>query len=243
MNDAPLYNSRIFRSYVEYLNRYFPDIDIPPLLKYANIEVYQLDDEGHWLTQEQSDRFNEIIVKKTQDKDISRKAGRYSATSRAAGALGQYVVGLINPATAYAILENLNTRLSRGAVLKTKSIGANQIEARAIIQPGVVEKPYQCLNRMGILESIARFFSNKFASIEHPVCIHKGGDCCLYIITWEKSRAFVWKKVRNYSLVFGFAICLIFSGYSQIRLLGYAGLILYSNGSGCHAVFRISGKK
>jgi hypothetical protein len=111
---------------VEYLNRYFPDIDIAPLLKYANIEAYQLDDEGHWLTQEQSDRFNEIIAKKTQDKDISRKAGRYSATSRASGALGQYVMGLVNPATAYAILEKLNSRLSRGAVLKTKSVGADK---------------------------------------------------------------------------------------------------------------------
>ena len=85
MDNTPLYNSRIIKSYVEYLNKYFPDIDIAPLLKYANIEAYQLDDEGHWLTQEQSDRFNEIIVKKTQDKDISRKAGRYSATAHASG--------------------------------------------------------------------------------------------------------------------------------------------------------------
>jgi PAS domain S-box-containing protein/putative nucleotidyltransferase with HDIG domain len=209
MNDAPLYNSRIFRSYVEYLNRYFPDIDIGPLLKYANIEVYQLDDEGHWLTQEQSDRFNAIIAKKTRDKDISRKVGRYSATSRASGALGQYVMGLIKPARAYTILEKLNAHLSRGAVLKTKSIGAYQIEARAVLQPGVVEKPYQCLFRLGLLESMMKFFTNEFASIEHPVCIHEGGDECLYTITWKHTRAFFWKKIRSYSLVLGFAICLI----------------------------------
>jgi PAS domain S-box-containing protein/putative nucleotidyltransferase with HDIG domain len=209
MNDTPLYNSRIFKSYVEYLNRYFPDIDIAPLLKYANIEAYQLDDEGHWLTQEQSDRFNEIIVKKTQDKDISRKVGRYSATSRASGALGQYVMGLIKPARAYTILEKLNAHLSRGAVLKTKSIGAYQIEARAVLQPGVVEKSYQCLFRLGLLESMMKFFTNEFASIEHPVCIHEGGDECLYTITWKHTRAFLWKKIRSYSLVLGFAICLI----------------------------------
>ena len=209
MDDTPLYNSRIFKSYVEYLNRYFPDIDIAPLLKYANIEAYQLDDEGHWLTQEQSDRFNTIIAKKTRDKDISRKVGRYSATSRASGALGQYVTGLITPATAYTILEKLNAHLSRGAVLKTKSVGAYQIEARAVLQPGVVEKPYQCLFRLGLLESMMKFFTNEFASIEHPVCIHEGGDDCLYTITWKHTRAFVWKKIRSYSLVLGFAICLI----------------------------------
>ncbi len=32
------------------------------------------------MTQEQSDRFNEILVKETGDIDISRKVGRFSVT-------------------------------------------------------------------------------------------------------------------------------------------------------------------
>ena len=188
MEDTPLYNSRIIKSYVEYLNRYHPDIDIAPLLKYADIETYQLDDEGHWLTQGQVDRFQEILVQTIHDPDISRKVGRFSASSRASGALGQYLLGFINPAMAYTFLEKINSHLSRAAILKTKAIGADQIEATAILQPGVIEKPYQCLNRLGTLESLAKLFTNNFASIEHPVCIHKGGDCCQYIITWEKTH-------------------------------------------------------
>ena len=110
---------------------------------------------------------------------------------------------------AYAFLEKINSHLSRAAVLKTKAIGTDRIEAKAILQPGVIEKPYQCLNRLGTLESLAKIFTNKFATIEHPVCIHKGGDCCQYIITWEKTRSFLWKKIRSYSLVIGFLICLL----------------------------------
>jgi PAS domain S-box-containing protein/putative nucleotidyltransferase with HDIG domain len=212
MNDKPLYNSRIMKSYVEYLNRYHPDIDILPLLKYANIETYQLDDEGHWLTQMQVDLFHERLVQTIHDPDISRKVGRFAATSRASGALGQYLLGFINPAMAYAFLEKLNSHLSRAAVLKTKAIGTNKIEAKTILLPGVIEKPYQCLNRLGALESLAKLFTNKFANIEHPVCIHKGGDCCQYIITWEKTRSFVWKKISRYSLVIGFLICLLSLG-------------------------------
>jgi hypothetical protein len=212
MDDTALYNSRIFKSFVEYLDKYFPDIDIASILKYANIEFYQLNDEGHWFTQEQSDRFHEILVQTIKDPNIARKVGRFSATSSASGALGQYLLGLINPATAYSFMEKMNARLSRGAVLKIKTIATNQVEATAILQPGVVEKPYQCLNRLGIMESVAKLFTNKYASIDHSVCIHKGGDRCLYIITWEKSRSFVWKKIRSYSLIIGFAICLIFLG-------------------------------
>ena len=93
MTDTPLYNTRIINSYVEYLKRYLPDIDIAPLLKYAEIETYQLNDEGHWLTQKQSDRFHEMLVQMTQDQNIARKVGRFSTTSRASGALGQYLLG------------------------------------------------------------------------------------------------------------------------------------------------------
>jgi len=212
IDDTPLYNSRIIKSYVEYLKRYFPDIDIVPLLNYADIETYQLDDEGHWLTQKQSDRFHKILVETTKDPDISKKAGRFSATSRASGALGQYLLGFINPATAYAVMEKINARLSRAAVLKTKAIGADQIEAKVVLQSGVIEKPYQCLYRLGTMESLAKLFTKKFADIEHPVCIHKGGDCCLYIITWEKTRTFFWKRIRNYSFISGFILCVISLG-------------------------------
>ncbi|MFZ3104930.1 MAG: HD domain-containing phosphohydrolase, partial [Smithella sp.] len=175
-----------------------------------NMEIYQLDDEGHWFTQEQSDRFQEVITKMTHDPDISRKVGRFATTSRASGALGQYMVSFIKPVTAYAVMGKLNAHLSRATIMKTKAIGADQIEGKVVLQPGVVEKPYQCRYRLGIMESMAKLFTNKFGKIEHPVCIHNGGDCCLYIVYLEKTSSMVWKKIRSYFLIPGFVICLVF---------------------------------
>ena len=214
-NHTHIYNSRIIKSYVEYLKKYLPDVDVDPLLKYADIETYQLDDEGHWLTQEQVDRFHDILVRTTQDTDISNKVGRFSVTSRASGALGQYMLGFINPATVYGVLERINAQLSRGATLKTKAIGTDRIEAKATLQAGVVEKPYQCQNRLGGLEALAKLSTNKFASIEHPVCIHKGGDCCLYVISWDNTRTFFWKRIRNYYFWIAFALCAILFSFMK----------------------------
>ena len=214
-NHTHIYNSRIIKSYVEYLKKHLPEVDSDPLLKYADIETYQLDDEGHWLTQEQVDRFHDILAKTTQDPDISRKVGRFSVTSRASGALGQYMLGFINPATVYGVLERINAQLSRGATLKTKAIGTDRIEAKATLQAGVVEKPYQCQNRLGGLEALAKLSTNKFASIEHPVCIHKGGDCCLYVISWENTRTFFWKRIRNYYFWIAFALCAILFSFMK----------------------------
>ena len=121
----------------------------------------------------------------------------------------QYLLGFISPATAYAVIEKINARLSRAAVLKIKSIGADKIEAKVTLMPNVVEKPYQCLNRLGSLEAVAKIFTGKFAKIEHPICLHKGGDCCLYNISWEKTRVYVWKLIRNCSYIVGFIACVL----------------------------------
>jgi PAS domain S-box-containing protein/putative nucleotidyltransferase with HDIG domain len=208
-NKTPLYNSRIIRNYVEYLKRYNPDIDIGSLLKHAGIETYQLDDEGHWLHQEQVDRFHEMLAEKTNNPNIAREVGRFAVTSRSSGALRQYLLSFINPATAYAVVEKINAHLSRSVVLKIKSTGIDKVEATATLLPNVVEKPYQCLNRLGSLEAVAKIFTGKFAKIEHPICLQKGGDCCLYNISWEKTRVYVWKLIRNCSYIVGFLACVL----------------------------------
>jgi two-component system cell cycle sensor histidine kinase/response regulator CckA len=205
----PLYNSRIIKNWVDYLKRYHPDIDITSLLKDSGIETYQLDDEGHWLSQEQVDRFHKIIADKTNNRDIAREVGRFAVTSRSSGALRQYLLGFISPAKAYAVIEKINSRLSRAAVLKIESIGADKVKITATLMPNVVEKPYQCLNRLGSLEAVAKIFTGKFAKIEHPICLHKGGDCCLYNISWEKTRVYVWKLIRNSSYIIGFIACVL----------------------------------
>lgn len=209
MDNTPFYNSRLIKNYVEYLKKYHPDIDIASLLKYAGIETYQLDDEGHWLYQEQVDRFHEILAEETNSPDIARDVGRFAVTSRSSGALRQYLLGFINPTTAYAVIEKINGRLSRSAVLKIKSTGVDRVEAKATLMPNVIEKPYQCLNRIGSLEAVAKIFTGKFAKIEHPICLHKGGDCCLYEISWEKTRVDAWKLIRNSSYIVGFFACVL----------------------------------
>ncbi len=210
MNDSSLYNTRIINNYVEYLNKYYPAIDIGSLLGYADIEIYQLDDEGHWLSQRQVDRFQEMLASKTGDPDISKTVGRFVVNSQASGAARQYLLGFINPDTAYAAAAKLNASVSRATVLKTHSLGKNKMRVMATLMPNVIEKPYQCRYRLGALEAVAKTFTGKYAEVEHPVCIHKGGDCCEYVVSWEKTRTFFWKRIRNYSFVFSLLACILF---------------------------------
>jgi len=208
MNDIPLYNTGSIKIFTEYINQQYPGIDIEPILEYAGITSCQLEDAGHWLTQDQVDRFYEIIARKTGNSNIAREAGRYSVSSKAGLPLQQYALGFITPATAYAVMEKLYNRVNLACALTTKRLDKNRIEIIVTPKEDVVEKPYQCENRTGIFEAVAKIFTNQFAEVDHPVCMHRDGDTCSYIITWEQAPSFIWKRIRNYTTILSAISCL-----------------------------------
>jgi len=210
MEEAPLYNMRIIRSFTEYISKYHPWVDIKPILDYAGIEKYQLEDEGHWFTQKQADRFYEIAVKATGDPDIARKAGQYAPFSKTAGGFSKYLLWYMTPSAAYTVLGKLYPHASKGSSVETRKVGPNHAEITAIQNPGVKEKPYQCENRLGGLEGIAKLFTNEFAVVEHDTCMHISGDRCVYNIRWKTMPSFTWKRIAGYSYLLGLIICLLF---------------------------------
>ncbi|MCX5883116.1 MAG: GAF domain-containing protein [Deltaproteobacteria bacterium] len=210
MKDTPLYNTRIIKSFAEYISKYHPHLDMIPILDYAGITTYQLEDEGHWLTQTQVDRFYEILVKTAEDPDIARKAGQHMPFTKAAGAVSQYALGFTTPSAAYTVLGKIYPHMSRGSTMETRKIGQSQVEVTAIQNPGVTEKPYQCENRLGTFEGIAKLFTSELAKIEHITCMHITGDRCVYTITWKATPSFVWKRITNYSYLLCLIICPFF---------------------------------
>jgi len=206
----PLYNSRITKTYVNYLAKYHPAIDIDEVLALSGIEKYQIEDPAHWFTQEEVDRFHEILTKKTGDNQISRKVGRYTASSEGMGAGKQYMLGLMSPTALYTLMEKNMPLLSRGVGITAQKLGPNSVEIISIPKEGVAEKPYQCSNRTGTFESLASLFTSKFAKIDHPECIHRGDLRCRYIVTWEQSPSHAWRRLRNIVLLAGIAACVLF---------------------------------
>ncbi|MGV8081065.1 MAG: HD domain-containing phosphohydrolase [Syntrophales bacterium] len=199
----PLYNSRITKNYLEYLKVHHPEADIASLLDQAGMTLQQIEDGGHWFTQEDVDRFHEVLVRTVGDEDISRKVGRHAALSAAAGDLKQYILTFIHPSMVYQMLGRILSRVSRASAVSTRHLGGNRAEITVRIRPGVEEKPYQCENRMGTLESAGRLFGHDFAQIDHPTCIHRGGDACRYILSWETSPSLFWKRLRNLAIPAG----------------------------------------
>ncbi len=221
----PLYNSRVTRIYIQYLKENYPDIDSDTILDRVGIAKHEIEDPAHWFTQERQDRLHEVLVSVTGDTDIARKAGRFAASSGGLGAPKQYIAGLMNPTPIYLLMEKLYPFVSRGANIMTKKIGPDTIEIFSTPKPGVEEKPYQCQNRMGTFEALAKFCTNDFAKIEHPACLHKGDNSCRYLISWKKTPSLVWKRISNYYLLGSVLISMLLLYFTNFKTWGISVLL------------------
>lgn len=209
-NSRPLYNSRIFQSYIDYLRMAHPDLNSREFLDYAGITPEELADTAHWFTQEQADRFYQIIAEKSGDEDIARKAGRFSASSAGMASFQHYVIGLLNTETALLSMAKIFPLFTKGATVKAKRLAPGKIEIVSTPKPDVHEKPYQCENRMGSIEALQKLFTNAYGHIEHPSCFHKGDEACHYIVSWVDPRSLKIKLMRNYALIVSLMLLALF---------------------------------
>ncbi len=194
-NSLPLYNSRIINTYIKLIRSRYSYINIGELLSYAKIEPYQVEDEGHWFTQEQINLFHERLKKLSGNKEIAREAGRYAASPDALGIMRPYILGLVGPARAYEIVGKIASNFTKSSRFESRLLAPNKAEITVTINEGISEKLFQCENRAGYMETIAMMFGYKPPKIEHPECIFRGGNVCRYIVSWEESRAIYWKRM------------------------------------------------
>ncbi|MBN1625448.1 MAG: hypothetical protein JW944_02900, partial [Deltaproteobacteria bacterium] len=96
-------------------------IGIDSILNYSFINTYELEDEGHWFGQKQIDRFHQLMNKMTGNLNISREAGRYSASSVSLGRVREYLLGFMTPSAAYSLLGKVSTLLTRALLSRPKS--------------------------------------------------------------------------------------------------------------------------
>lgn len=194
----PLYNSRIVDTYLRLVRKKYSYVNIGDLLRHANMEPYEVADQGHWFTQEQVDLFHERLVKVTGNELIAREAGRFAAAPDSISIMRQYVLGFGSPAKASELIGKTTLNFTRASHYESRRLAPNTVEIIVAPKKGVCEKAYQCENRIGFMEAIADVFNNKLLHIEHPECLFRGGTVCRYVISWERTPAVYWKKIRNY---------------------------------------------
>ena len=216
VDENPLYNSRIIQSYVKFIRKNYSHINISDLLAHARMEPYQVEDQAHWFTQSQVDRFYEMLISLTNNENIAREAGRYATTQEATGLMRPYILSQIGPVKVYEIIGKVAPKLTRSSTFESKKLGPSKIEIVVSPKEGVNEKKYQCDNRIGYFEAVALAFKSRLPKVEHPECQFKGGKVCRYVISWQNAKSFFFNKPRNYAFLLLFALLFpVFIFYSK----------------------------
>ena len=184
--DAPWYNVKILRVYVAYLRErlHWTDEQVEELFRRCGSEISTLFYEDNWYGQDFADTFYATIVEMTGDRDIAYRVGRYVIHDSAKGIAGRVLAGFLSPAVAYKNIGRIAAQYSKGAQLIPIESSESHAVIRAVVEPGCHEKPYQCRNRLGMLEAVTTFFGVPTAAVEHPACVHRGDDYCEYHLTW-----------------------------------------------------------
>ena len=225
--DSPLYNSQIIKIKLAYINKHYPGLDIDDALARSEMTRYEVEDPAHWFSQRQTDRLNEILESETGSSRIAREAGRFATSTEGVGLARQYVLGWLTPAILYKSAGKLMSNFSRGVSVTARRLGPNRIENVFTLKSGVNEKPYQCENRIGTLESMASLFTGNYATVEHPECHHRGDAHCSYIISWERSPSLLCKYIRNTSAAAGLLASILLGLYYPLHVcIGAAGVSL-----------------
>jgi len=209
MANVPLYNSVLLKTYIDLLQEKYSYVNLDELLEYAHISPYEIDDRGHWFTQEQIDHFYEFLTKTTGNPEIAHEAGRFATQSKSSAILRQYAIGFVTPAVAYWMVGKIGSTMTRHASFKVNHLAANKIELIVTPLKDVTEKQYQCVNRIGLFEGLAKVFTNNYAHVEHYECIHKGDAFCRYIVSWKTAPSMIWKLIGSYLSLSGSILLLV----------------------------------
>ncbi|MDW7771726.1 MAG: ATP-binding protein [Desulfobulbaceae bacterium] len=207
--NRPLYGSRGIDLYLKLIKKKYNYINIDELLAYAEMEPYQVEDEGHFFSQRQINRFYEKLVELTSNQKIAREAGRFSSSPEAYNIFGRFTIGLMSPVKFYNLMGYYVNKISKSSYYEAKVLSSNKVEITVTPNPGTREESFQCENRMGYWEAMSTYFKLKPSEISHPECIFKGDKVCRYLVSWPKSPVTVLKNLRNLTVAL-FGLLVIF---------------------------------
>ena len=190
------YNSRNIQVKLHLIEKKYPHVDVGRILDHASMKRYEIDDDGHWFTQDQIDRFEEMAVNLTGNPSIAREAGRFSTSIESHSRIRSYLIGLMGPLRAYKMLGSAGPLVSRATTFDIRALNSHSVEVICAPVAGTKEKAYQCENRLGILESIAFTFTRRLPKVEHPECTMRGDSHCRYVVEWEPSLVDTLRRLR-----------------------------------------------
>lgn len=155
----------------------------------TRLEVLQ--DGDRWFSVENFRALSHQMVKETGDPEINYKAGLAFVEPGVLGVERVFARALLEPRHVYERVSQITKRYSRVTNWTIEELQDTQATITFWPASAYKDDVLFCRNRQGLLESTPGIFGLPRAQLEHPVCLHRGGDRCEYRVRWTNHGLFV----------------------------------------------------
>ena len=184
LESEPELNSRLLKPMLRFYEKRWGRAQLVDFASRMGTTLEVLEDHDRWFSVERFLSFIRAMAVETGDPDIAYKAGRAFVEPGVIGVERYFIRALLTPRAVYEQAAVITARYSRVTEWEADVHSANR--ATFIFRPISPDKDdhHFCRNRLGALEVVPLPFGLPQAHVEHPECLHAGGDKCVYHLHW-----------------------------------------------------------
>ena len=156
------------------------------LLEEQGIELELLRDPSAWLSMKDSERIVRTLHEAVGDPLYVARAARAAFTARYMGPLRAIIRAFGNTGKAYEQMVRSLPRFNKVGELGFEQVGPRHVRLTYRQKPGAAAEtdPLMCLGRQQNMAAVPTIFDLPPAKLEHPECMHRGDDACVYEIRY-----------------------------------------------------------
>jgi len=160
------------------------EADMRELLTSVGIDPQVLGDPHAWISLRQLERVMRAIDARVPDPLLIRRATRLGFTERFMGPVRTLIRAFASPGSAYVQMAQGLSRFNKVGVMEVRAQSRGTVELAYRPAPGapLEREPLVCAGRLENVASVPTIFDLPPAEVEHPRCLHRGDEECLYVV-------------------------------------------------------------
>jgi class 3 adenylate cyclase len=235
-DEQPVLNIQLVASLLTYVDNNYGPATCDAAIADAGLTREEFSKKDHWVSSNVVRRLNHAMVERCQNPMLLYEAGMATIAPEYIGGLYYALRTLGTPSLVYRQLQALNAPMSKITNWEIVEIGSTRAVLRFQVSEGHSDDEHFCLNRQGALAGIPKGLGLPPARVEHPVCLHRGGECCEYHVSWQGPDLLLRSAtalVVFAGLAAGLAITLgwISAGWLPVVMGGFLALAGYATWS------------
>ncbi len=160
------------------------ETEMRELLTSVGVDPHVLGDPHAWISLRQLERVMRAIDTRIPDPLLIRRATRLGFTERYMGPVRTLIRAFASPGSAYVQMVQGLSRFNKVGAMEVRSQSRGHVELAYRPAPGAPSEhePLVCAGRLENIASVPTIFDLPPAEVDHPRCLHRGDDECLYVV-------------------------------------------------------------